>query len=278
MKERSVVGDLINFRGLVYSPINEQGVVYLFSKVAEDLNMYVEEVKQGFPDCVARRFNGKGWERIAIEFEYQSSNFQAHGHNPAACDMIVCWEHDWLDAPIEVMELRDVVRSLPNRPIERPERVSGDAPTSVEELCDRAGSKPEVRQLATALDVKIRAIHADVWRKIGKGWATYYSPKRVYVWLTPQVQGIRLEVFTRGQPLEPARPYRGSTTTERWGVISVRSANEIDVAVAACAESRERMNAAIAANEPLSGALTAGDMAHPPAEAEETNAVTEVRP
>jgi len=37
-KERSVVGDLINFRGLVYSPVNEQGVVYLFSNVAEDIN------------------------------------------------------------------------------------------------------------------------------------------------------------------------------------------------------------------------------------------------
>jgi hypothetical protein len=59
-KERSVVGDLINFRGLVYSPINEQGVVYLFSKVAEDLNMYVEEVRTAYPDCIARRFNGKG--------------------------------------------------------------------------------------------------------------------------------------------------------------------------------------------------------------------------
>lgn len=37
-KERSVVGDLINFRGLVYSPVNEQGVVYLFSKVAASHN------------------------------------------------------------------------------------------------------------------------------------------------------------------------------------------------------------------------------------------------
>lgn len=28
-KEDSIVGELINFRGLVYSPINEQGVVIL---------------------------------------------------------------------------------------------------------------------------------------------------------------------------------------------------------------------------------------------------------
>lgn len=51
---RSIVGSLINFRGMVYSPINEQGVVLLFGKVLKDLNMYVEEIKTGNPDCVAK--------------------------------------------------------------------------------------------------------------------------------------------------------------------------------------------------------------------------------
>jgi hypothetical protein len=55
---RSIVGDLINFRGLVYAPLNENGVVFLFGKVAEDLNMYVEEIKPGFPDCIDGRFTG----------------------------------------------------------------------------------------------------------------------------------------------------------------------------------------------------------------------------
>ena len=59
--KQNLVGDLINFRGLVYSPLNENGVVFLFGKVAEDLNMYVEEIKLGFSDCIARRFIGKGW-------------------------------------------------------------------------------------------------------------------------------------------------------------------------------------------------------------------------
>ena len=46
----SVVGDLINFRGLVYAPMNQNGVIFLFGKVAKDLHMYAEEVKAGFPD------------------------------------------------------------------------------------------------------------------------------------------------------------------------------------------------------------------------------------
>lgn len=103
MTEKSIVGDLINFRGLVYSPLNENGVVFLFGKVAHDLNMYVEEIKPGFPDCIGRRFIGKGWERVRIEFEYKSSNFVAHKHDPRECDIIVCWEHDWKECPLEII-------------------------------------------------------------------------------------------------------------------------------------------------------------------------------
>ena len=37
MAKRSIVGELINFRGLVYGPVNEMGVVALFTKVGEEL-------------------------------------------------------------------------------------------------------------------------------------------------------------------------------------------------------------------------------------------------
>jgi len=45
---RNVVGKLINFRGLVYAPVNENGVIFLFGKVAADLNMYVETIRPGY--------------------------------------------------------------------------------------------------------------------------------------------------------------------------------------------------------------------------------------
>jgi len=119
-KDQSIVGDLINFRGLVYSPINEDGVVFLFGRVVDDLHMYIEEIKPGFPDCVARRFTGKGWERILIEFEFRSSNFKQHGHDVKACDMIVCWEHDWEDCPLEVIELKSEIIDMKNWPVNKP--------------------------------------------------------------------------------------------------------------------------------------------------------------
>ena len=109
MAKRSIVGDLINFRGLVYGPVNEMGVVALFAKVSEEIGFIIEEVRAEFPDCVARRQVDKGWERVAIEFEFKSSNFRKHGHDADACDLIVCWEHDWESCPVPVLALKPYV-------------------------------------------------------------------------------------------------------------------------------------------------------------------------
>jgi hypothetical protein len=35
-----------------------------------------------------------------------------HGHDPAGCDLIVCWQHDWPDSPLEVIELCSVIGKL----------------------------------------------------------------------------------------------------------------------------------------------------------------------
>jgi hypothetical protein len=109
MARRSIVGDLINFRGFVYGPVNEMGVVALFAKLSEEMGFIVEEVRAEFPDCIARRKVDRGWERVAIEFEYKSRNFQQHGHDPDACDLIVCWEHDWETCPVPVLALKPYI-------------------------------------------------------------------------------------------------------------------------------------------------------------------------
>jgi len=44
-----------------------------------------------------------------IEFEKESRNFLKHGHDPNGCDLIVCWEHNWPECPVEVLALRDVI-------------------------------------------------------------------------------------------------------------------------------------------------------------------------
>lgn len=111
----NLYGDFINFRGLQHAPVNEQGVVFLFGMICRELGYVVEIVKPGFPDCEAkRRVRGKAgmWQRVRIEFEYQSRSFRQHGHDPDQCDVIVCWEDSWPECPMEVLELRSSLRNL----------------------------------------------------------------------------------------------------------------------------------------------------------------------
>ncbi len=125
-------GETLDFRGLLHSPMNEQGVVFLFATLAVELGFLVESLSTDFPDCEAKRRVGNGWERVRIEFEYESRNFRRHRHDPKACDLIVCWEHNWEKSPIEVLALKLLVMgraspsALPSPPTEAPRFASAE--------------------------------------------------------------------------------------------------------------------------------------------------------
>jgi hypothetical protein len=108
-------GSFLNFRGLQHSPLNEQGVVFLFGMICFELGFVVEAIRNEYPDCEAKRCIDRRrdeWERVRIEFEYRSSNFKEHCHDPKRCDVIVCWIHDWKECPLEVVELKSVLEKL----------------------------------------------------------------------------------------------------------------------------------------------------------------------
>ena len=111
LNDRPVLGHRIDFRGLLHAPVNELGVVYLFGILSQELGFVVESVQSGFPDCQAkRRLSKDRWQSVRIEFEFKSSNFITHGHDLTQCDMIICWEHDWMDCPLEVISLKKFVK------------------------------------------------------------------------------------------------------------------------------------------------------------------------
>jgi hypothetical protein len=117
LKGRPTYGNPTQFHWLRHEPVNEQGVVLLFGMLAKDLGYMVENVQKGFPDCEAKRQIGpERWQRVHIEFEFESRNFRDHGHPSTGCDVIVCWRHNWEDCPedIEVVELSSVIQSLAN--------------------------------------------------------------------------------------------------------------------------------------------------------------------
>jgi hypothetical protein len=114
-KKKTQFGEPIAFRGLRFAPINEQGVVYLFGMVSREIGFLIESIRTEFPDCEGKRcVDSKKnlWEHVLIEFEYSSKNFKSHGHNPDDCDLIVCWRHDWEECPIEVLELKSIIKKL----------------------------------------------------------------------------------------------------------------------------------------------------------------------
>jgi hypothetical protein len=182
MQQKSIVGDLINFRGLVYSPINENGVIFLFGKVADDLNMYIEEIKPGFPDCIGRRFVGKGWERVSIEFEYQSKNFVQHGHDPKNCDLIICWEHNWKECPIEVIELKTEISSFNNYPIQKPfESENENTDASLDKYFVNRDSTGKLRKWLDSIYEEMQNVNDEIWMKVGEKYIGWYSPQRAFV-------------------------------------------------------------------------------------------------
>lgn len=76
------------------APTNEQGVIFLFHDVLKKFRLQVEEIRTGYPDCIARQTIGDTEKIVQIEFEFRSSSFTTHKHDPNKCDWIVCWHDD----------------------------------------------------------------------------------------------------------------------------------------------------------------------------------------
>lgn len=90
-----------------FEPANEQGVVFLFGRY-HGLLGFEDIIGVGIrcPDCTAVRAG----RPVRIEFEHLSSDFIAHGHDPAKVDVLVCWIRD-VAVRVETLELRSLLRA-----------------------------------------------------------------------------------------------------------------------------------------------------------------------
>jgi len=138
LTDRPMYGLRIQDSPLVFAPVNEQGVVYLFGALSERLGFLVLRVQTEFPDCEAMRVvDGNRMQRVRIEFEYESRNFLRHMHEPAGCDLIVCWEHNWPECPLEVVELKGAV----NREIGTSHVIRRPEPFTTEDTKEHKGNQ-----------------------------------------------------------------------------------------------------------------------------------------
>ncbi len=114
MTDRPMYGPLLQGCPLVFAPTCEAGVLYLFGALSERLGFLALRIQTGYPDCEAMRVVAENrLQRVRIEIEYESRNFLKHLHEPTGCDMIVCWEHNWPECPVEVVELKSQLPILP---------------------------------------------------------------------------------------------------------------------------------------------------------------------
>jgi hypothetical protein len=96
--------------------------------------------------------------RIRAEFEYRSGNFITHGHDPAGCDMVVCWVADReLRPQIRIIELAKYYENLRLNPM-------------------LSGKDTSKNKTAIALDI------------IGRGWANKTELAKVFMLYHPSEQ------------------------------------------------------------------------------------------
>ena len=87
-----VVPEPLSAVRMLFSPVNEMGVVALFCMYHRELGFpYILRIQSPFPDATV--IDAKG-EQKTIEFKLFASSFRTSGYDPNKCDYIVCWYDD----------------------------------------------------------------------------------------------------------------------------------------------------------------------------------------
>jgi hypothetical protein len=51
----------------------------------------IKAIRSDFPDALLHRKNVKGtWNSCRAEFEFKSTDFKYHKHDPRQCELIIC--------------------------------------------------------------------------------------------------------------------------------------------------------------------------------------------
>ena len=86
----------------MFIPENEMGVIVLFSQQIIGTDFEIIRIGAAFPDAIVRK---RGIE-YRVEFEFAAANFKAHRHDPMLCDLIICWQDNYPDSVLPVIQLQ----------------------------------------------------------------------------------------------------------------------------------------------------------------------------
>ncbi|NLI16704.1 MAG: hypothetical protein GX409_10515 [candidate division Zixibacteria bacterium] len=171
--KKSIVGELVGKRGIVYAPINRAGVLLIFSRLLDEFEMLVEETAEDCSYIIARRRVDTGqpgsnrWERVRIALAYESLEMQPANKTDTdfdgTADLLICWQHNWPECPLETFELRsifaDVTASL-NEPANQTISLNGIIPEDSGQLLkDRVTTQKRFEKAVSELDEKIKKLY-----------------------------------------------------------------------------------------------------------------------
>jgi hypothetical protein len=107
-----IVGEPMELRVMRWTPTNEMGVVALFVEFRRELSIrfpVIEIIRTRFPDAAVFEESSRGYVRRYIEFEFRSSGYKSHIKSNRKCHYVVCWDHDWKECPIPVVDLKQEI-------------------------------------------------------------------------------------------------------------------------------------------------------------------------
>jgi len=118
-EKEEVIGEPMQLGVMNYAPTNELGVVAVFVTYRKELGFPIlEMIRPQFPDASVLLKLGDKYVKRYIEFEFKSSGFKKHLPDLAKnkkCHYVVCWEHNWKNCPVQVIELRTKIKGILNR-------------------------------------------------------------------------------------------------------------------------------------------------------------------
>jgi hypothetical protein len=93
--EKSFVGNPVQWPGLIYSPLNIEGVIFALGAVAASTGLLFEEFHKNSQTAICRRKTESGWERLKVAFAVRSSTYFSPGND---IDLLICWLNDVSEA------------------------------------------------------------------------------------------------------------------------------------------------------------------------------------
>lgn len=85
-----------------FVPQNEMGVLFLLGGIIDRIGYRMAYIDGRYPDAV---LVSPDKQKVKTELEFNASSFVHHGHNPALCDLVICWNEDAKLGGLPVIEL-----------------------------------------------------------------------------------------------------------------------------------------------------------------------------